>query len=74
MLESDNCDDLKVVAGGEGVSVRAAGQRRSPTRRSRARPKTSSVMTKKLGSQYLVCARNLSAETKVVDIGWAKDG
>ena len=73
VLESDNCHDLKVTAGGENISFVRPGSVEPDTSLT-SDTENFKLITKKLGSQYLVCARNLSAETKVVDIGWAKDG
>ncbi len=72
-LESDNCDDLKVTAGGENISFVRPG-RVEPDTSLTSETENFKLIAKKLGSQYLVCVRNLSVETKVVDIGWAKDG
>lgn len=72
VLESDNCSDLKVTGGGEDISFVRPGSV-EPDNSLSSETENFKLITKKLGSQYLVCARNLSTETKVVDIGWAKD-
>ena len=73
VLESDNGDDLKVVAGGEGVRMVRPGDS-EPDTSVRSETENFKVITRKLGSQYLLCVRNLSAEDKTVDIGWAAGG
>ncbi len=73
VLESDTSDDFKVLAGGEGVQFVRPGSA-EPDTSIRSETENFKLITKKLGTQHLVCARNLSAETKVVDIGWAKTG
>ncbi|MFH0954034.1 MAG: beta-galactosidase [Verrucomicrobiota bacterium] len=73
VLSSDNVDDLKVIAGGENVLMVQPGAA-EPDTAIRSDTENFRLITKKLGSQYLVCVRNLSPETKVVDIGWAASG
>ncbi len=73
VLESDNTDDFKVLSGGESVLVVKPGNA-EPDKSIASETENFRVITRKLGSQYLVCVRNLSPETKTVDVGWAKTG
>jgi hypothetical protein len=73
ILGSDLCDDVKALAGGEDVCViekNTAGadiKLESPSERF-------GVLTNRLDDQYLVCVRNMAADDKVVDLGWADSG
>jgi len=70
VLESDNCEDLKVIGGGEDIEV-ISPDGVTPDTAIQSETENFKLITKKLGDQYLVCVRNLGEEDKVVDIGWS---
>ncbi len=73
ILESDIVEEVKVLGGGTGVEIIREGNSfldetvASPSEKFK-------IITRKLGSQYLVCVRNMADDDKVVDLGWAASG
>lgn len=72
LLESDNVDDIKVLSGGEEIKLIHKDGSEDDAALTSVTEKFS-VITKRRGSECLVCVRNLSDEPKSVDIGWAKE-
>ncbi|HPG00033.1 MAG TPA: beta-galactosidase [Kiritimatiellia bacterium] len=73
VLEASDTQDFKVLKGGEGISIIKPGATETDIAL-QGDTENFQVYARKLGDQYLVCVRNLSADTKVVDIGFAKTG
>lgn len=73
VLESDDSTDLKVLKGGENISILRPGGA-EPDTGLKSETENFTVLARRLGDQYLVCVRNLDAEAKVVDVGWANSG
>ncbi len=73
ILESDEVNNIKPLSGGEQVELIRDGRAEmdvalaSPSEKFR-------VITKRLGDQHIVCARNMGDDDKVVDLGWADTG
>jgi len=73
LLNSDNVDDVKILSGGSDVElIHKNGAEKDVTISSPS--ERFKILTKKLGDQHLVCVRNMSDDTKVVDLGWKTDG
>ncbi|KPK41403.1 MAG: hypothetical protein AMJ78_05605 [Omnitrophica WOR_2 bacterium SM23_29] len=73
ILESDNVDDIVVLSGGEDVQLIRTGKSGPDTALASGTEKFK-IITKRRGDEYLTCVRNLSEESRTVDIGWAANG
>lgn len=73
LLESDVCEDFRVLSGGEDVQVVRADGAGSDTSLSNP-TEHFTVMTKRRGHEYLVCVRNLGRERHVVNLGRRSQG
>ena len=69
LIDSDICDDVCAIAGGE--DVRIIGEKTSHVDEKLSNPSEKfGIVTNKKDDQYLICVRNMSAEDKMVDLGW----
>ena len=73
VLEAKDSDEFKVLSGGENISLVKPGAA-EPDTGLNSETENFKVYARKLDDQYLVCVRNLSAEKKVVDVGFGATG
>jgi hypothetical protein len=73
ILMSDECRDVKALAGGEEVRIIREKDSYCDATLSNSSEKFK-ILTNRLGDQYLVLVRNMAEDDKVVDLGWADSG
>lgn len=72
VMMSEDSADLVVLRGGEDI-LRITAKGAQPDRGLQSESENFAVFARRLDDQYLVCIRNLGAESKTVDIGFARD-
>lgn len=70
VMESEDSDDLRVLRSAQTI-LRVTPSGASPDNALQSESENFAVMSRRLGAQYLVCVRNLGAEPKTVDLGFA---